>query len=183
MFIAFLTALAASAPPASAQIPAPANVAADPAAVEQAILLLDEGDFEGEAIRNADLALELGLASMIDQIQKKAGEPVPADFLEKLRQIMRDHTSSTLRAKMDSIKQQAAAIYAQEFTRDELVRLRELSKDPVMVKAREHNKTIGPKLMAIGAYAMRESEPELEAKIERLVSDYLSEQAKDDGHS
>jgi hypothetical protein len=66
--------------------------------VKEALLLLDEGDFEGEAIRNADLALELGIASMIDQIQKKSGEKVPTDFVEKLRQIMRDHTSSTLRA-------------------------------------------------------------------------------------
>lgn len=183
MFIVFLAALAAPAPPAPIRAPAPAQAAVDPAAVKEALLLLDEGDFEGEAIRNADLALELGIASMIDQIQKKSGEKVPADFVEKLRQIMRDHTSSTLRAKMGTIKQQAANAYAQEFTRDELARLRELSKDPVLVKARERNKTIGPKLMALGAYTMRESEPELEAKIDRLVSDYLAKQPKGSDHS
>ena len=78
---------------------------------------------------------------------------------------------------------QAANVYAQEFTRDELARLRELSRDPVLVKARERNKTIGPKLMALGAYTMRESEPELEAKIDRLVSDYLAKQPKGSDHS
>ena len=183
MIIAFLAALAAPAPPAPAPVSTPPKTAVDPAAVREALLLLEEEDFEGEAIRNADLALEIGIAGMVNQIQKKSGEEIPPDFLDKLRQTMRDHTSATLRAKMSTIKQQAANIYAHEFTRDELARLRELSMDPVLVKARERNKTIGPKLMALGAYTMRESEPELEAKIDRLVSDYLAKHAKGDDHS
>ena len=98
----------------------------------------------------------------------------------KLKATIREHQESTLRANMGSIKQQAATIYAQEFTRDELIRLRELSKDPVMRKARARMKIMAPKLMALGVYTMRAAEPELKVKIDRLVTDYLASKGTDD---
>lgn len=186
MFVLFLAALAAAAPSAQSPSPAPSTAKTapvDPAAVAEALLLIEQEGFEEESIRSADTALELSLAAMADQIQKKTGEPVPADFYEQLRQLLRDHTTGTLRANMPSIKKQAAEIYAQEFTREELAHLRELSKDPVMAKARERYKVLGPKLMALGAYSMKQSEADLDAKIERLVSDYLSRHPSGDDHS
>ena len=184
MLIAFLAALAAAAPTASPALPLPATGAqADPAAVAEALHLMEEEGFEEEALRTSEMTLELVMATMAEQIQKRTNEPIPADFLAQLQTTIRDHQRSTLRANMGSIKQQAAAIYAQEFTREELVRLRELSKDPVMRKARERMKVMGPKLMALGAYTMRAAEPELEAKIQRLVTDYLARQGKSDNRS
>lgn len=184
MFIAFFVALFAE-PAAAAAPPPPAvrTAPADPAAVTEAMLLLEQDGFEEEAIRSTDQTLELTLAAMVDQIQKQAGEEVPADFFEQLRKVMRDHAAATLRANMPSIKKQAAEIYAQEFTREELARLRELSRDPVMVKARERSRVMGPKLMALGAYTMKKSEPELEAKINRLVAEYLARHNSSADHS
>ena len=144
---------------------------------------LEEQDFETETLRSASMSLELTMGLIIEQIQKKSDKPVPEEFLTKFRETLRNHSESTLRAKMSSIKQQAATIYAQEFTRGELIRLRQLSLDPVMVKARERNKVINPQLMALGANTMRESEHELEAKIQRLVAEYLTDREKGDGRS
>jgi hypothetical protein len=184
MFSAFLAALAAPAPASLvASTNPPPAVKADSAALAEAIRLLDQEKFEEETVRSAEAAMELMLASMSSQIQRRTSEPVPEDFLEQLRQTMREHTSATLRSNMGTIKQQAAAVYAQEFTREELIRLQELHKDPVMVKARERMKVIEPKLMALGAHTMRQSEPELERKIERLVSDYLARKEKGDNSS
>jgi hypothetical protein len=186
MILLLLSALAAAAQPAPGA-PTPPLAAkpspADPATVAEAMLLIEQEGFEEETIRTADTGLELSLAAMADQIQKKTGEAVPEDFYAQLRQLLRDHTSAALRANMPSIKKQAAEIYAQEFTRDELAHLRELSKDPVMVKAREKYKVLGPKLMALGAYSMKQSEADLDAKIDRLVTDYLAKQSPTGNHS
>ena len=183
MLIALLAAMAAPAIAAPPTPPAISKAAVDPLAVAEALRLLDQEGFEEDAIRTANLSIELMLGSMVEQIQKASGETIPQDFVAKLKQTMTDHLNSTLVANMSSIKQQAATIYAQEFTREELARLREISRDPLMVKSRERNKVIGPKLMALGAYTMRKSEPELEAKIQRLVTDYLANQKKSADHS
>ena len=76
------------------------------------------------------------------------------------------------------MKRQAAEIYAQEFTRAELIRLRELHSDPVALKARERGKAMQPKLMEIGVTIMRDAQPDLDAKLARLVSDYLAKHGK-----
>ena len=172
--IVALIALAPPSSPPSAPSPPPAARApVDPARVAEAIRLLDAEGFEQETLRAAEMGLELMLASLTEQIQKRTSEPIPEEFLKKWRQTMRDHMNKTMRANMASTKREAAEIYAQEFSREELVRLRELAADPVMVKARDRNKVMGPKLMMIGARGMREAQPELEAKIEELVGEYL----------
>ena len=186
-FTIFLAAVAAPAsppaPPPAPPVIAPSKSAIDPAAVAEAIKMLDDSKFDEEGLRSAELMMDVSLAAMIDQIQKKSGNPVPQDFQKELRTLMHDHLTSTLRARMSHIKQEAAKIYAQEFTAEELRRIRELSNDPVMLKSRERNKVIGPKLMALGVYAMRDTEPELEAKINRLVEDYLAREKKSANHS
>lgn len=177
MLIAFAAALLAPAAPAVSAPPAASSSAAvDPAAIAEAMRLLDQEGFEDQVLQSSEMTLDLLLASMASDIQRRSGEPVPEDLFKELEQTIRDHASSTLRANMNEMKQQAAVVYAQEFTREELVRLRELSSDPVMVKARERNKVIQPKLMALGAHTMRGSQEELEAKIERIVSEFLARQ-------
>jgi hypothetical protein len=179
--IAALIALAQPSPRPPAPLPPPAvrTAPVDPARVAEAIRLLDAEGFEEQSLRSADMALELMLASVTEQIQKRTSAPVPEDFLEKWQQTMRDHMNKTMRANMASAKREAAEIYAQEFSREELARLSELAADPVMIKARARNKVMGPKLMMIGVRRMRDAEPELQAKIQQLVADYLRTQGKD----
>ena len=47
-----------------------------------------------------------------------------------------------------------------------------------MVKARERNKVIMPQLMVLGAREMKATESDLEAKIQRLVSEDRAKEAK-----
>ena len=184
MLLAFLAVFAAPAPPALPAPPAAAQAApADPATLAEAIRLLDAEGFEEGILRSTEMHLELVLAAMTEQIQQQTKEAVPEDLLEQVRQAVREHSDSMLRAKMGEIKQQAAAIYAQEFTREELIRLRQISSDPLMVKARERSKVIGPKMMALGVRTARASEPELQAKVNRLVSEYIARQTPGDDQS
>jgi len=171
MFAALVALMAASAPaglPPAATAPAVQPAPIDSARIAEALRLLDAQGFEQQVLDSSQMALEVMLAAMTEQIQKQTSAPVQEDFLEKLRQTMRDHSSATMRAGMNSMKREAGEIYAQEFSREELVRLRELAADPVMVKARARSKVIDPKLMMIGVRRMREAQPELEARIQRL---------------
>ena len=174
MMFAFLAVLAAPTPQIIASEPVEQVAPVDPATLAEAVRLLDAEGFEQEAVRSSELGLEAGMAAMTEQIQKTLGDSVPADFLAQLRQIMRDHSMATLKAKLPAITADAARLYAREFTRGELVRLRQLSADPVMVKARARNKVLAPRLMMIGIKAMREAQPELDAKVKRLIADYLA---------
>lgn len=174
MLFALLAVVAAPTPTIVSAAPVEQAAAVDPATLAEAVRLLDAEGFDQEAIRSSELGLEAGMAAMTEQIHKTLGDSVPAEFLAELRQIMRDHSSATLKAKLPAIKADAARLYAQEFTRDELIRLRQLSAEPVMVKARARNKVLAPRLMMIGIKAMREAQPELDAKVKRLIADYLA---------
>ena len=183
MFVAFLAAIAAAPAPAATSQPPVSAAQPDSPAMVEALGLLDDQGFEEETLKTAEMTLELMLGTMLEKVQKMSTEEIPEEFIKELRELLHDHQQQALRANMVSIKRQAAAIYAKEFSRDELARLRELGRDPVMVKARVPNKTITPQLMVLGAREMKATEPELEAKIERLVSQHLTKKAKGADHS
>lgn len=171
---AFLVALAAPQPPAAPPAPVAQTAAVDPATLAEALGLLDSQGFEEDALRLSELGLEAAMASMTEQLHKTLGDALPADFIEQMRQVMRDHMRTNMRARIPTMKRDAAALYAQEFTRAELARLRQLAADPVMVKARERNRVLAPRLMMLGINASRAAQPELEAKLKQLVADYLA---------
>jgi hypothetical protein len=184
MLVALIAALGSAAPAAAAGTPAPAIViAVDPAALQEAFALLDVQQFESQALHASDLGLEAMMAVMTERLNKVTEGEVPDEFLVRLRQTMRDHVATTMRAKMPRMKREAAEIYAREFTRQELARLRVLSADSVMIKLRDKSKTMNPQLMMIGMRTMREAEPELTKKVEQLVADYLKSIGKDNSTS
>lgn len=174
MIIVFLASLAAAQPSPVTVAPVEQEAPVDPAILAEAVRLLDAGGFEQDALRSSELGLEASMAAMTEQLRKTLGDALPTDFLEQMRQVMRDHMRTTMTAKLPAMKLGAARLYAREFTRDELIRLRQLAADPVMVKARERNKVLAPRLMMIGITAMREAQPEFDARIKRLVADYLA---------
>lgn len=181
--IHFLVLAAVMTPPTEATNPASAVSATDPSALKDAIAFLDAMNFEQEALQSSEISIEAMIALITERIRDQTQQEIPEDFMASLNQAMRDHVSDTMRAKMPSMKRQAAEIYAREFTREELSRIRDLSADPVMVKLREKGKSMNPQLMLIGINAMRESEPEFEAKIGRLVEEYLNKIGKGDDKS
>lgn len=145
----------------------------DEATVAEAIKLLDTDQFDEQTIRSADLTIGVMLASMIDGLQKRTGGQVPQDLVLQLRTTIHDFTISKMRANLPAMKRRAAEIYAEQFTKAELARLRELHSNPVAVKARERSAQMQPKLMEIGVNTMRAEQPELEAKLKQMLSDYM----------
>ena len=179
MLFAFLAVLAAPAPAATPHPPVViVTPKPDPALVAEAVRLLDAENFDEDAMHSAEVVLEAELATMTEQIHKMTAGPVPEDFLQQMRQILRDHSTATMRANLATIKREAAELYAQEFTRDELIHLRQLAADPVVTKARQRNRVLQPKLLMIGMRPMREAQPELEAKLKRFIADYAAKSQK-----
>ena len=178
LFLAAATAISPAEP--SPTTPAEAAQAAKPdgATIAEAIRLLDTDDFDKNAVRSADLAVGVLLASMVEGIQKRYGEEAPLELVEQLRATIHDFTIAKMKAHLPEMKRQAAEIYAQEFTKGELVRLRELHSDPVAIKARERAGVMQPRLMKIGVNTMRGERSELDAKIQKLVEDYLEAHSK-----
>lgn len=165
-------------PPKPSQAPAARTSKPDPATVAEAIRLLDADQFDDNAMRSIDLVMGVVLAGMVDGLHKQYGDTLPDDFVEQLRTTIHDYAVAVMRAHLEDMKRQTAEIYAQEFTKDELVHLRELHSDPVAIKARERSKVMQPKLMQIGVRTMQAAQPELDARIKRLVSDYLAAHGK-----
>lgn len=156
------------APPADGKLTQP-----DPATVGEAMRYLDAADFEASVTRTSELVVGATLAAMVDNLHKRFGDQVPAELIDQLKTAIHDHAMKSMRDSMVETKRQTAIVYASEFTRAELVRLRELETDPVAVKARAKAKDIQPKLMMIGIKAARATQPEMEAAIQRVVSRYV----------
>jgi hypothetical protein len=177
-----LAAAAAAATPANVSAPAPPTtghvVKPDDATVAEAIQLLNVEKFDETAMHSIDLVMGVILAGMVDGLHKQYGDDLPGDFVDQLRTTIHDYAVETMRTHLQDMKRQTAEIYAQEFTKDELIHLRELQSDPVAVKARERSKEMQPRLMQIGVRTMQAAQPELDAKIKRLVSDYLAAHGK-----
>lgn len=154
-------------------VPTTTAQAVDPAAVEEAIRMLDAGEFEAQVLTSTGVVVEGMMAVAIEQQQKNASNPLPEELLASLRTTLLEHASATMKSKMPHMKRQAAEIYAREFTVAELRRMREIETDPVMMKARSKSEKLSAQLMMVGMNAMREAEGDLQAKIEKLVHDYL----------
>ena len=171
---ALLLTVAENPPTAAGTSPTTSTVAViEPGAVEEAMRMLEADDFEKQVLTSTDVMVEGMLAVQMERLQKASDEPVPEDLLTSFREAMRAHSTETMKQKMPQIKRQAAEIYAREFTVAELRRLREISQDPVMVKSRLKSQTLTAQLMLVGVGAMRDSEAELERKIEQIVEDYV----------
>lgn len=153
---------------------APQAAKPDPATVAEAVRLLDADEFDKTAVRSTELMVGLSLANMVSQMQKMYGDKMPADLVGQVRTVIHDYAMSTMRAHLADMKRQTAELYAEQFTRAELIRLRELHSDPVAVKAREKGEVMQPRLMMIGVQTMRAAQPELDAKIKQMVTEYIS---------
>jgi hypothetical protein len=155
----------------------------DEATVAEAVRLLDVDGFDDDMMHSTDLVMGVSLAAMVDQMHKQYGDALPADFMDQLRRTIHDHAMATMRTHLPDVKRQIAEMYAQEFTRDELIHLRQLHEDPVAIKARQRAKEMQPKLLMIGVRTMQAAQPELDAEIKRMVSDYIATHGKSGGSS
>lgn len=173
LILALLLAIAPTGP----AIAAPQG-AADPARIAEAMRLLDAENFESATMHSVDVGTEAMLGVLTEQLKKQFGEALPDDFVRKMRDTMRSHAEQTMREKLPEVKRRTAELYAREFTVAELGRLREIAADPVIVKSRKWAHEVQPTLVMLGIDAMRETQAELDAKLKRLVEDYVKSLGK-----
>ncbi len=154
-------------------VQAEAQGAADPARVAEAIRLLDAENFESATMHSVDVGTEAMLGVITEQLKKQFGDTLPDDFIGKMRDTMRSHAEETMREKLPDVKRRTAELYAKEFTLVELARLREIAADPVIVKSRKWSREVEPTMVMLGIDAMRATQDDLDAKLKRLVADYV----------
>jgi hypothetical protein len=178
VFLAAGSALTA-APAQSAPVHSPAQVSKpNDAVVAAAIRLLDADHFDEEMVRATDLMMGVSIAAMVKQLRDQFGDKLPEDLLDEVKTTVHDHAMATVRAALPSMKRNAAEIYAEQFSEAELDRLRELHSDPVAIKARERGKDMQPKLMRLGVQMMQDAQPDLDARIKRMIGDYVAKHEK-----
>jgi len=183
MLLFFLAAASqgiVNAPPQALAVQSPAQSGKPAGAVVKAALrLLDADHFDEEMLRATDLMMGVSIAAMTKQLRSQFGDKLPEDLLEEVKTAVHDHAMATVRASLPDMKRQAAEIYAEQFSAAELERLRELHTDPVAIKARERAKDMQPKLMRLGVKMMQDAQPELDARIKRMIGDYVAKQGAD----
>ena len=98
--LVLVAAAAAISPETKAPAPVPSmqvqHAKPDEATIAEAMRLLDTDGFDEGAVRSADLAVGVLLASMVEGIQKRFGEEAPQDLVEQLRTTIHDFTISKM---------------------------------------------------------------------------------------
>lgn len=134
------------APPApacaAATAPCPPAEALDPATLEAARAFLRASGFETELVESARRGTMALLIAMVEQAEVEQGEPVPAERMEKIRNLMMAGVEEVVGAIDMGALDDAAAVLTRHFTAAELGELTRLSQQPVAIKFKQ----IGPVL-------------------------------------
>jgi hypothetical protein len=108
--------------------------------------------------------------------EEKHGITMPADLKQRIRLIINEQLTMMLTDLKRTARDDAAQIYADYFSADELRRLAVLQTDPVMRKAHSVMPQMMPRLAQIGLKKASELEPAMLAKIQEAVEEWAASQ-------
>lgn len=169
-FIILPIALALAIAPASAQTGE--RLAALAAARDLLVSTGFERQMELSGMAMANTAFEHNVA----QQEQKLGTSMPDSLKQKIHGIMNEQLAAMLADMKHSALDDAAQVYAEYFTAEELHRLAVLNSDPVMRKAQSLLPRMMPQLAQIGLKAASKHEPALQAKIKEAVDEWAATQ-------
>ena len=108
--------------------------------------------------------------------EKQRGEAMPADLKQKVRIAMNEEIGAMMTELKRTALDDAAQIYADHFTAEELRRLAVISADPVMRKSQQLMPQMLPKLAQIGLKVAEDRKPIMQQKIKEVVDQWLATQ-------
>lgn len=171
--------LALTITPAHAQVagqaPAPSSgdrLAALAAARDMLVSMGFERQMEQAGMAMANTTFEHNVA----REEEKLGVTMPADLKRRVRTVMNEQLGVMLNDMKRTALDDAAQIYADHFTADELRRLAVLNADPVMRKAQSLLPQMMPQLAQIGLKSAAKHEPVMQAKIKEVVDEWTASQ-------
>ena len=176
VFAALLFGAAAHAePPRTGQAVAAAAATPSREAVEAALRLFEDDQFESQMLAGAMSMTEAAVDTRIEAM-KAEGTEFPEELAASLRTIAYDETRAMVEEMAPTFRLEAAMIYARHFTVGELAELKALQSSPVMQKAER----LAPELMGdIGRVGMKIAAaraPEMERKVADTIRKWLEDQ-------
>ena len=131
-----------------------------------------ERQMELSGIAMANSVFEQNVAAA----EKQRGEALPADLKQKVRIAMNEEIGAMMTELKRTALDDAAQIYADHFTAEELRRLAVISADPVMRKSQQLMPQMLPKLAQIGLKVAEDRKPIMQQKIKEVVDQWLATQ-------
>lgn len=163
----FAAAAALAFSSAAAAQPAP-----DPAAVAAARELLAATGFETQMEQSALQNVQATFATVVEAREKDLGRPMPQDLKAGILALLEADTRAVVAEMKKTALGDAALVYARYFTAAEIRELQALQTHPVMTKAQKVGASLMTDLMQIGIKPAAERQPELQAKIQKLIADW-----------
>ena len=160
----------------AAVAPASAQTGDRLAALAAARDLLVATDFERQMEQTGLAMATTAFEHNVVQQESKLGITMPADLKQTLRRVVNEELVAMLADMKRTALDDAAQIYADYFSAEELQRLAVLQTDPVMRKAQSVMPQMMPRLAQIGLKASSEHQPALEAKIKEAVEEWAASQ-------
>lgn len=148
----------------------------DPAAVAAAREMLVASGFEGQMEQAALQSVRATVDTIVLAREKDGGAPMPQDLKGDLLRLLEADTRGLVTEMKKTALDDAARIYARYFTAAEIKELQVLQTHPVMVKAQQVNPAMMSELMQLGIKPAAERQPELQAKMRKLLDDWNKKQ-------
>lgn len=157
-------------------VPAGAQTGDRLAALASARNLLVAIDFERQMEQTGLAMASTAFEHNVVEQEAKLGITMPADLKQQLRRVVNEQLMAMLGDMKRTALDDAAQIYADYFSAEELQRLAVLQTDPVMRKALAVMPQMMPRLAQIGLKAASQHQPALEAKIQQAVEEWAASQ-------
>jgi hypothetical protein len=167
-FSIFAAVAIALCTPAFAQSGAKSDSAALSAARDYLVSTGFEQQMEQGALQNVKATYN----TMVAAREKQTGQPMPQDLKAKVLNLLQAETADVVADMKKTALNEAALIYARYFTAAELKELQALQTHPVMAKVHRVAPSMTSELMQIGIRASEARQPQLQAKIQKLVDDW-----------
>jgi hypothetical protein len=150
--------------------------AADPAAVAAAREMLVASGFEGQMEQAALQNVQATFNTVLEAREKELGAPMPQELKAGILSLLQADTRALVAEMRKTALDDAARIYARYFTAAEIEELQALQTHPVMVKAQRVSSGLMTELMQLGIKPAAERQPQLQAKIQKLIADWSKKQ-------
>lgn len=129
-----------------------------------------EQQMERTSLTMANAFFDQGMTSA----EEKVGESMPTDLKQQIRSVMNEEVASIVTELKRTALDDAAQIYAEYFSADELRRLTEINTDPVMRKMQALTPQLAPQLAQIGLSVATKRRPALEQKIKDVIEQWTA---------
>lgn len=141
--------------------------------IEAAERLLDAIDYDQSTRQTLDAIIAEQKKQFQQRLAQQSGTPLPKSLADQLMAEVEATMRGAFARHGPRMREGTALIYAKHFTAAELDRLAALQSDPAMVRMRTELPAITAESMALSNAMLQAELPDMKARIEKLILDYL----------